>query len=181
MRSRFDEIDGFTRIYDGSRYLVLFGHLWYDVIYNRIRYLASEKSAITSSINHDFARIWIDSCNFLPIEKILTFHFVIILIKSLVNKNENNYYYFVFLEKGFYRDKFNTQSFYMNVCILSMLCFDRIDVSEEVDINKTSAPKECNICHYWHFLNKGFKFQPNVCNSCHDLLMMSLRLSVIVF
>ena len=111
----------------------------------------------------------------------MTFHFVIILIKSLVNKNENNYYYFVFLEKGFYRDKFNTQSFYMNVCILSMLCFDRIDVSEEVDINKTSAPKECNICHYWHFLNKGFKFQPNVCNGCHDLLMMSLRLSVIVF
>ena len=48
----------------------------------------------------------------------MTFHFVIILIKSLVNKNENNYYYFVFLEKGFYRDKFNTQSFYMNVCIL---------------------------------------------------------------
>ena len=57
LRSRFDKIDGFTRIYDGSRYLVLFGHLWYDVIYNRIRYLASEKSAITSSINHDFARI----------------------------------------------------------------------------------------------------------------------------
>ena len=32
-------------------------------------------------------------------------------------------------------------------------------------------------CHYWHFLNHGFKFQPNVCNRCHDLLMMSINLS----
>ena len=30
---------------------------------------------------------------------------------------------------------------------------------------------------YWYFLNKGFKFQPYVCNRCHDLLMMSMNLS----
>ena len=53
----------------------------------------------------------------------------------------------------------------MNVCILQMSCFDGIDV------NKTSASKECDICHYWYFLNYCFKFQPNVCNRCHDLLM----------
>ena len=35
-----------------------------------------------------------------------------------------------------------------------MLYYDGIDVSEEIDINKTSASKECNICHYWYFLNK---------------------------
>ena len=29
-----------------------------------------------------------------------------------------------------------------------MLYFDRIDVSEEIDVNKTSASKECDICHY---------------------------------
>ena len=57
------------------------------------------------------------------------------------------------------------------------LYFDRIDVSEEIDINKTSASKECDICHYWYFLNKGLKFQPNVCNRRHDLLMMSMNLS----
>ena len=34
-------------------------------------------------------------------------------------------------------------------------------------INKTSESKNCNICHYWYFLNKGFKLQPNVCNRCH--------------
>ena len=43
-----------------------------------------------------------------------------------------------------------------------MLYYDRTDVSEGMDINKTSASKECDICHYWYFLNKGFKFQPYV-------------------
>ena len=58
-----------------------------------------------------------------------------------------------------------------------MLHYDRIDVSEGIDVNKTSASKECDICHYWYFLNYSFKFQPNVCNRCHDLLMMSINLS----
>ena len=58
-----------------------------------------------------------------------------------------------------------------------MLYFDRIDISEGTDVNKTSASKECDVCHYWYFLNKGFKFQPNVCNRWHDLLMMSMNLS----
>ena len=57
-----------------------------------------------------------------------------------------------------------------------MLSYDRIDVSEGFDVNKTSASKECDICHRWYFLNYSFKFQPNVCNRCHDLLMMSVNL-----
>ena len=39
---------------------------------------------------------------------------------------------------------------------IKMLYFDRIDVSEEIDVNKISKSKECDICHYWYFLNKGF-------------------------
>ena len=42
-----------------------------------------------------------------------------------------------------------------------MLYFDRIDVFKGIDVN--------NICHYWYFLSKGFKFQLNFCNRCHDL------------
>ena len=41
---------------------------------------------------------------------------------------------------------------------MKMLYFDRIDVSEGTDVNKTSASKECDICHYWYFLNKCFRF-----------------------
>ena len=58
-----------------------------------------------------------------------------------------------------------------------MLYFNKIDVSERMDVYKTSASKECDICYYWYFLNFSFKFQPNVCNRCHDLLMMSMNLS----
>ena len=39
-----------------------------------------------------------------------------------------------------------------------MLYYDRIYISEEIDANKTSKSKMCDICHYWYFLDKGFKF-----------------------
>ena len=58
-----------------------------------------------------------------------------------------------------------------------MLCFDRVDISEGINVNKTKKSKECDICHYWYFLDKGFKFQPNICNRYHDLLMISMNLS----
>ena len=87
---RFETIDGFIKIYDGIRYLVLFGPERYDTSNNRIRYLMSEKCGITDFISHNFARIRIDSNNYLPIEKTLVFHNVIILIKSVVNKYVNN-------------------------------------------------------------------------------------------
>ena len=52
-----------------------------------------------------------------------------------------------------------------------MLYYDSINVSEGINVNQTSEPKECDVCHYWYFLNYGFKFQPNVCNRRHDLLI----------
>ena len=58
-----------------------------------------------------------------------------------------------------------------------MIYYDGIDVSGGIDVNKISASKECDVCHYWYFLNYSFKFQSNVCNRCHSLLMMSLNLS----
>ena len=58
-----------------------------------------------------------------------------------------------------------------------MLYYDRIDVSEDVNVNKTSKSRECNIYHYWYFLGKGFKLQPDVCNGCQDALMMSMNLN----
>ena len=58
-----------------------------------------------------------------------------------------------------------------------MLYYDRIDVSEGIDINKTSSLKKCDICHYWYFFNKGFKFQPDVCNGCQDVFVISINLN----
>ena len=53
-----------------------------------------------------------------------------------------------------------------------MLYFDRAHFSEGIDVRKTSKSKQCDICHYWYFLDKGFKFQPKVCNGCHDSLII---------
>ena len=78
---RFNKIDGFIRVYDGTRYLVLFGSEKYDSIYDRIRYLISAKSEITYIISHNYAIIKVDSYDSLPLEKTMTFHNVIILIK----------------------------------------------------------------------------------------------------
>ena len=61
LRIRLEEKDGFIKIYVGIRYLVLFRPGWDFAIYNRVIYLLSEKSGITDSINHNFARIRIAS------------------------------------------------------------------------------------------------------------------------
>ena len=52
-----------------------------------------------------------------------------------------------------------------------MLYCDRIDVSEGIDIGKTSALNYYHNYRYWYLLKKVFKFQPNVFNGCHDVLM----------
>ena len=54
-----------------------------------------------------------------------------------------------------------------------MLEYDRIDISE--GINKTSASKECNICHYWYFLDKNFSYKPYLCNGCHDFMEKAMN------
>ena len=87
---RFDKIDRFTSVPgDEFRHLILFHYESFDKICDKTEYLMSEKSGIADSINHNFREIRIDSYNSLPIEKILTSHNVIILIKSVVNKNKN--------------------------------------------------------------------------------------------
>ena len=57
-----------------------------------------------------------------------------------------------------------------------MLQYQKTDVSERIDGNKTSASEECELCHYWFFKDIGFKFEEHVCNKCHDLLTMAYSL-----
>ena len=32
-----------------------------------------------------------------------------------------------------------------------MLQYERIDISEEIDFDKSNKSVECMICHYWYF------------------------------
>ena len=55
-----------------------------------------------------------------------------------------------------------------------MLECDRIDISEGIDIDKRDKSKECDICHYWHILDKNFNYQKYLCNGCHDLMQKAM-------
>ena len=56
-----------------------------------------------------------------------------------------------------------------------MLEYDPIYISESIDLNKTNASKECNICLYWCFLDKVFKCEPYLCNGCHNLMQRAIN------
>ena len=55
-----------------------------------------------------------------------------------------------------------------------MLKYERIGVSERIDVNKTNLSKECDICHYWNRRVIGFKYEPYFCNGCHDLMQKAM-------
>ena len=55
---------------------------------------------------------------------------------------------------------YTIKCFKKNVLIdnVKMLYYDRTDISKGIDVNKTNTSRECIICHYWYFLDEGFKF-----------------------
>ena len=53
-----------------------------------------------------------------------------------------------------------------------MIYCDRIDASKGT---AWCLSLLCDSCHYWCFSDKGFKFQPDACNGCHGVLMMSVN------
>ena len=58
-----------------------------------------------------------------------------------------------------------------------MLEYNRIDISEGIDVNKTNLSKDCDICHYWYFKDIGFKYESYLCNGCHDLIQKALSIN----
>ena len=59
--------------------------------------------------------------------------------------------------------------------------YKKIDVSEEIGVNKTSPSKKCELCHCWYFKDVGFKVEEHVCNGCHDLLTMAHSLKKYIY
>ena len=64
-----------------------------------------------------------------------------------------------------------------------MVEYDRIHIPEGLDVNKMSASKECDICHYWSFKDIGVKYVPYLCNGCHGLMpkAMSFHYVAIIY
>ena len=58
---------------------------------------------------------------------------------------------------------------------------DRINISEGIDVNKSNDKlKECDICHYWYFLDKNFTFEQYPCDGCHDLMEKAMSFNNVV-
>ena len=104
--SRFDKVDGFIRVYNGTKYLVLLGIEKYDAIYNKIS-LISQKSDATNIFFHDYARIKMYLYDSFPLEKALTLHNARIPIKLVFNKNQNHKYHNIFSERCSYQSPKN--------------------------------------------------------------------------
>ena len=57
-----------------------------------------------------------------------------------------------------------------------MLKYDKIDITEGIDLNKTNKSKECMFCHYWYYLNKNFTYGPFTCNGCYNIVQRFLKI-----
>ena len=61
-----------------------------------------------------------------------------------------------------------------------MLEYNRIGISEGILVNKSHKSKECDIYHYWYFLDKNVKYKPYLCNGCHDLMQKAMSFNGVV-
>ena len=56
-----------------------------------------------------------------------------------------------------------------------MLEYNRIDISEGIDINKCKkTSRECSFCKFYYFLNKNFNYGPYLCNGCYDMPLKAI-------
>ena len=54
-----------------------------------------------------------------------------------------------------------------------MLKYDKIDITEGIDLNKTNKSKECMFYDYWYYLNKNFSYGPFTCDGCYNIVERS--------
>ena len=62
-----------------------------------------------------------------------------------------------------------------------MLEYDRIDLSEGIDIKKCKATsRECSLCKFYYFLDKNFNCGPYLCNGCYDMYLKAISMKNLV-
>ena len=61
-----------------------------------------------------------------------------------------------------------------------MLAYERIDISDGIDVNKSDESKECTLCHYWYFLDKSFSYGSYLCDGCYNMTQKCNKLKMML-
>ena len=57
-----------------------------------------------------------------------------------------------------------------------MLMYERINISDGIDVNKSDESKKCMLCHYWYILDKSFSYGPYLCDVCYNMMQKCHKL-----
>ena len=160
-------VDGYIEEKNGNKYLNLVSTdknkeelIKYTELWDKIEYLIKKIYNKPSDYGEKYMKIKYNSDDNVTFNKILKIDNMTIVIKS-VFQEDGKYYPQIFLDEC--------------LCKLQMLEHDRIDISEGINVNKTNASKEFDICHYWYFKDIGFKYEPYLCNGCHGLMQKAIN------
>ena len=105
-----------------------------------------------------YEKIKFNSDDNLPLNKPLKFINMTATIRCVFSKNNKLY----------------PKYFQMELCLAyKMLKYDRIDIAEGIDLDKTNKSRECKFCHYWYYLNKNFSYGPFTCDGCYNIVQRS--------
>ena len=123
---------------------------------NQIKAINANKE---NDYEKDYMKIKFNSDDDLPLNKPLKFHAMTIIVRS-VFEEDGKLYPQVFLDNALYE--------------VQMLEYHKVGISEGIDVDKTSASKEYDICHFWYFKDFGFKYEPYLCHGFHDLMRKAM-------
>ena len=57
-----------------------------------------------------------------------------------------------------------------------MLVYERIDISDGIDVNMSDKSKECMLCFYWYFSDKNVSHGPYLCDVCYNMMQKCSQL-----
>ena len=58
-----------------------------------------------------------------------------------------------------------------------MLEYDRIDISQGIDIKKCKGTsRECSLCKFYYFLDKNFNYGPYLCDGSYDMSLKAISM-----
>ena len=61
-----------------------------------------------------------------------------------------------------------------------MLEYEKINISDGIDVDMSDKSRECMLCHYWYFLDKSFSYGSYLCDGCKNVINLKILLLFIL-